>query len=228
MVDSTKEEFIARLNKHLPPWGKHPITEKWAHNLGSSPDNDDTMSQYLMAAFMGPTGYVEAWNHKKERDRLDEILRTVRKLVQLYKSLPDAVKEKMDEVSEESAKRIYREVLRLRPGLEGYLEQYPDFGEVIYKLDNDEHMQECVNAGYAEIMKGNRLGRRDWQAVCVVDSCRDIWHRRTGSEAPINVNPLSPFGRFVEDVFIGLGVTDSEPRSALLSWKGVHSKRENT
>ncbi|MEE8456358.1 MAG: hypothetical protein V3R90_16695, partial [Limibaculum sp.] len=228
MADSTIEEFIARLNKHLPPWGEHPITEKWAYNLNRSPDNDDTMGRYIMAVFTEPTGYMDAWSHKKERDRLDEILKTVRKLVQLYKSLPESVMTKMEDVSGESAERIYREVLGLHPILEDYMRPYPDLSEIFHMLGNDEFLQECANAGYAEIKGGNRLGRRDWQAVCVVDSCRDIWHRRTGSEAPINVNPISPFGRFVEDVFIGIGLTDTDPRSALLSWKAVHSKRKNT
>jgi hypothetical protein len=234
MAGGTEEGFIARLEKHLPPRGEFPMTDKWSAFLGGQqPDDGHAMVRFILISFQGPTGYIDAWNPKKERAKLDDFIKTARKLAQLYESLPVDIIEKMDKASEEASEKInqnlfkrLRKLLERHPKYKWDHDRPTDLNSIFYFLGNDEYMNECADAGYTEIEAGRRLGRRNWQAVCLVDSCRVIWHRRTGSEAPINVNPDSPFGRFVADVIDGLGLTD-DLRSTLQSWTEVHSKGEN-
>lgn len=219
MVDDSREELLARINKHLPPIDKHPYFEGWPpFSRGENPDDTDVwLLNILFAAKQLPTGYLDVWYIKYEESKLDEIRRTILKLEYLWDSLPESVREEMEGVSIESAERIAK--------LNDY--PFPSLDEIFEAFKEPDFLKEIFKSGRDVISQAYSLGRRNWRAVCVVDACRAIWHRRTGDKAPINVNPTSPFGKFVEDIFIGFGLED-DPRSAMQAWREVQSKDENT
>jgi len=57
-----------------------------------------------------------------------------------------------------------------------------------------------------------------WEAASVVHACRQLWRLHTGNEGPRHLNPASPFGAFLQDVFEATGITAS-PRAAVNAWR---------
>ena len=216
MGADTQEELIARINKHLPPIDYNLIFEgRPPDHIGEWPDDaEGWLLNFFSFATRSPTGYLDVWKHKDEEVKLDEIRRTIIKLERLWNSLPESIEEEMVATSIELAEELSEG--------DGY-HRCPSFDEIFGAFKEPNFLKEIFKSGRDAIRRGYPLGRRKWQAVCVVDACREIWHRRTGDKAPMNVKPTSPFGKFVIDVFDGLGLED-DPLSATQSWQKVHSK----
>ncbi len=72
------------------------------------------------------------------------------------------------------------------------------------------------------IKYGVEKGQTGWEAIVVIDHCRNIWRRRTGLDAPTRgLNEASPFGLFTKDIFKACKLKFS--RGAFDAWVRVQN-----
>ncbi len=198
--DAMVQSLAAVIGEHLPHHGQL--------------DSDIMEAEGFMLIFSSPTGYYDAWDAAKEESKLDDLKRATQDLVGIYKSLHPSV-----ECQVHLASHYITSVKNFRSS-----DGLPDLLTIFAVLP--EMVERCVEAGKDEIQRGESVGRTNWLAVSVIDNCRAVWLRRTGDEAPKGLNPASPFGKFVRDVFKVIGMK-GDPRSAMDAWNRVQSKGEN-
>ena len=197
-----EEALAAVIGKHIP--------------LSDHPDDllDEEFARLIVATTLfSPTGFYHVWNVEKEEAKLDDLRRTARDLVDVYKSMHPLIRERMG-IATEFLKTVkgYSDVRTLTdgnlPGLWSIFDLLPEMLEIGIRVGKDE------------IRRGDPSGRYNWQAINLINWCRKIWSVRTGVNAPKSLNPASPFGKFVEDVFDASGV-DANPQAAMAAWKQV-------
>ncbi len=132
--DNTKEEFIAILNKYLPPITEHPINDRWASLIGRNPDNDESAFFYLLCVFVVPTGFYSVWNPKDDGVKIEKILSTARELVRLWDSLPEDIHIKIEDASEDIVRSETERVLKETPWLVQHVDPIPDISNIIFTL----------------------------------------------------------------------------------------------
>ncbi len=195
------KSLAAVIGKHLPHHGQL--------------DDDIMEAQGFMLIFFSPTGVYDVWNAEKEEAKLDELCRVARHLVSVQTSLHPSVR-----IQVEMASKGVKTVKDFRS-----LDRLPDLMTIFAVLP--EMLERSIEAGKDEIRRGGSVARTNWLAVSVIDECRDVWHIRTGDEAPKTLSPESPFDKFVRDVFDVIGMK-GKPRSAMQAWNRVQNYDENT
>ena len=165
-------------------------------------------------------GWKEAWNHDDELLKLETLERTLLVLTR-FGDLTDRI---FDVLMVDAFCRSEGFKVNVSPG---HFEISP-YQALIAAFDLHGLLVPSIRAAKSAVPTGgHRSGKIKWDAVAAIDACRTSWWRCTGKEAPVSLNPASPFGRFVKDIFETMGIKGN-PRSAMQSWRKVQSKDEDT
>lgn len=218
------------IGRHVPYHGK--IYNKYGelHDSDSDRDpfSDEAWANQIMISSFSQTGMFASWNVEDEEAKLDDLLRTARKLSDIFYSVHFHIRCRMIgfDVSSgtlgHSGRRISLPALRVnRPDeIETEEEYFSRNINIIEELP--ELIERRIKVGKDEIRKSNPPGRTDWLGVHLIMMCRLIWSQRTG-KAPKSLNPASRFGKFAKEVFDVVGIKE-DPRSAMNAWRReVHS-----
>jgi len=159
--------------------------------------------------------FWEAWDHDAESEQLETLELALLVLARFNPHL--------------AVLDIFFSAARERSeGFEGEISEWEISPENAAGVLSDLHelLAPSIQATKSALVKGEHAGKTSWLPVLVIEVCRFAWLYCTGGASPPNsLNPASPFGRFVEDIFDATGV-DGDPRSAMNAWLRVQRKFE--
>ncbi len=214
VIDKTTVKKLATvIRKHLP-------LDEQLPDLFEAPE--------IIQTFYSEDGFHDVWDAEKEEVKLRELRKAARHLVSVERSLHPTIRDQMGLASKwVITAKDFRILERLPVTIMGRLplDELPDLFTIFAVLP--EMLERSIEAGKRVIRHGRPSGRTNWLAIDLIVSCRSIWRRRTGNEAPKSLNPASPFGKFAIDVFDVIGMK-GRPRSAMDAWRNVQSYYEKT
>ena len=164
-------------------------------------------------------GWRDAWNHDDELWKLETLEQALSVLARF--DLTDRIYDVLMFDAWERSKGFEED------NSPGHFEISP-YHALMVMFELNTLLAPSIRAAKSAVPAGrHRSGKIKWDAVAAIGACRTSWWRCTGKDAPVSLNPASPFGRFVKDIFDAMDI-DGKPRSAMDAWRRVQSKDENT
>ncbi len=180
--------------------------------------DDEWVAEQILVSSLSHTGTFYFWNEEAEEAKLDDLLRTARKLLDTFNSLHLKIRCEVTNFSKEA-----ETVENYNSG------DLPDLTIITALPELIERSIKSWRAAPSYFLRGGILtpgvfppGRTNWLGIYLILTCRAIWFQRTG-KAHKSLNPASRFGKFAQEVFDVVGIKE-EPRSAMNAWRReVHS-----
>ncbi len=149
---------------------------------------------------------LEVWSPEEERARIVRVLNLLNELRSVIDELHPKV---FDGIRRQAVNELINGNYRAHTLL-GFID------------DADCILRPSLEAGIETASRGRQV-RADfsWEAVSLLNECQIAWERRKKKSAPRSLNPASPFGRFVADVFECLGI-GADPQSAMNAWRRLN------
>lgn len=198
MPDGMKEWFarlVQVIVQHLGDWGERA---------------NDAQADALWRSCSETESDLEVWNPATELQKIDRLRR-------LLGELHIAIDELHPKVYEGIRLSAVQELIGGKA----------DAHELLGLLhDPIKTLSAALVSGDVTAKRGTAV-RSDfnWEAVSVMNECRRAWELRKGKRAPRALNPASPFGSFIADVFDVMRI-DVDPQSAMNAWRRVQSGRK--